>query len=182
MLMESYRTNLTGLNESEVRALFMFTVPGLLAELGAAKDSEKAMLKLTASLPAPFQQDAKMVRERLLLDPAGWFHDAEPVPYLALLQDAVWHNRRVRIDYRRGDGRWVKRLIDPYALVAKASIWYVVCAIYNGSVMVYRVSRIMEASLTGTIFTRPDDLNLEAYWHEWRERFEHLQTRFSAEV
>ena len=107
MLMESYRTNLTGLNENEVRALFMFTVPGLLAELGAEKDSEQAMLKLTASLPAPFQKDAKMVQERLLLDPAGWFQGEEPVPYLSLLQEAVWNNQRVRVDYRRGDGQWV---------------------------------------------------------------------------
>ena len=178
MLMESYRTNLTGLNENEVRALFMFTVPGLLAELGADKDSEQAMLKLTASLPAPFQQDAKKVQERLLLDPSGWFQGEETVPYLPLLQEAVWTNRRVRINYRRGDGQWVKRLIDPYGLVAKASIWYVVCAIYHGSIMVYRVSRIMEAALTDTTFVRPENINLKSYWTNWRDQFEAKQEQF----
>ncbi len=178
MLMESYRTNLTGLNEQEVRALFMFTVPGLLAELGAEKDSEQAMLKLTASLPAPFQQDAKKVQERLLLDPAGWFQGTEDAPFLPLLQEAVWNNQRVRIDYRRGDGQWVKRLIDPYGLVAKASIWYVVCSIYSGSIMVYRVSRIMEATLTDTMFKRPASFNLQDHWAGWRDSFEQRQTYF----
>ncbi|NJN55955.1 MAG: HTH domain-containing protein, partial [Anaerolineae bacterium] len=62
MLMESYRTNLTGLKEDEVRALFMFTVPGLLADLGAEKAGENALLKLTAALPAPFQQDAQRIQ------------------------------------------------------------------------------------------------------------------------
>ncbi|MCA9931756.1 MAG: HTH domain-containing protein, partial [Anaerolineales bacterium] len=83
-LLDSYRTNLTGLTESEVRALFMFTVPNLLADLGAEKASEAAMLKLTAALPVPFQKDAGEVRARLHLDPVGWFQPKDPVPFLSL--------------------------------------------------------------------------------------------------
>jgi predicted DNA-binding transcriptional regulator YafY len=128
MLMESYRTNLTGLNEKEVQALFMFTVPGLLADLGAEKASQAAMLKLMASLPAPFQQDAAFVQQRLHLDPAAWFQPDEDVPFLPLLQTAVWQHKRFRMTYRRGDGQWVKRLLDPYGLVAKASVWVEVIA------------------------------------------------------
>lgn len=70
-LLESYRTNLTGLKEDEVRALFMLTVPGLLADLGLAREAEAALLKLTAALPTPFQQDAALVRQRLLLTRPG---------------------------------------------------------------------------------------------------------------
>ena len=175
MLMESYRTTLTGLNEKEVQALFMFTVPGLLADLGADKASEAALLKLTASLPAPFQQDAAFVQERLHLDPAAWFQPDEAVPFLPLLQTAVWQNRRFRMTYRRGDGQWVKRLLDPYGLVAKASVWYVVGAIYGGMTQVYRVSRIMEGALTESQFARPDDFDLADFWQQWRSRFEAQQ-------
>lgn len=175
MLMESYRTNLTGLNEKEVQALFMFTVPGLLADLGADKASEAAMLKLMASLPAPFQQDATFVQQRLHLDPAAWFQSDEEVPYLSLVQTAVWENKRLRMNYRRGDGQWVKRLIDPYGLVAKASVWYVVGGMYNSMIQVYRVSRIMDAELTGSQFERPQDFNLATYWQTWRDQFEARQ-------
>ncbi len=175
MLMESYRTNLTGLNEKEVQALFMFTVPGLLADLGADKASEAAMLKLMASLPAPFQQDATFVQQRLHLDPAAWFQSDEEVPYLPLVQTAVWENKRLRMNYRRGDGQWVKRLIDPYGLVAKASVWYVVGGMYNSMIQVYRVSRIMDAELTGSQFERPKDFDLAAYWQTWRDQFEARQ-------
>lgn len=177
MLMESYRTNLTGLNEKEVQALFMFTVPGLLADLGADKASEAAMLKLMASLPAPFQKDATFVQQRLHLDPAPWFHPEEEVPFLGLVQTAVWENKRLRMDYRRGDGQWVKRLVDPYGLVAKASVWYFVSGIYGGKIQAYRVSRIMQAELTGSTFTRPDGFNLARYWQEWRDDFEMRQER-----
>jgi predicted DNA-binding transcriptional regulator YafY len=175
MLLESYRTNLTGLNEKEVQALFMFTVPGLLADLGADKASEAAMLKLMASLPAPFQQDAAFVQKRLHLDPAAWFQSEEDVPFLSLVQTAVWQNKRLRLNYRRGDGQWVKRLIDPYGLVAKASVWYVVGAIYGAQIQVYRISRIMDAELTGSQFERPANFDLATYWQTWRNRFEERQ-------
>jgi len=182
MLMESYRTNLTGLNEKEVQALFMFTVPGLLADLGADKASEAAMLKLMASLPAPFQQDAAFVQKRLHLDPGAWFQSEEEVPYLSLVQTAVWQNQRLRLNYRRGDGQWVKRLIDPYGLVAKASVWYVVGGIRGEKIQVYRVSRIMDAELTGSNFERPADFDLAAYWQSWRDQFEARQNRLTVQL
>ncbi len=175
MLMESYRTNLTGLNEKEVQALFMFTVPGLLADLGADKASEAAMLKLMASLPAPFQKDAAFVQERLHLDPAAWFQSEEEVPFLSLVQTAVWQSKRLRMNYRRGDGQWVKRLIDPYGLVAKASVWYVVGGMYSSMIQVYRVSRIMDAELTDSQFERPANFDLASYWQTWRDQFESRQ-------
>jgi predicted DNA-binding transcriptional regulator YafY len=170
-LLESYRTNLTGLKESEVRALFMFTVPRLLADLGAAKDSEAALLKLTAALPAPFRRDAEMVRQRLHLDPAGWFQQDEPSHWLPLLQEAIWQEQRLRLAYRRSDGQWVKRLVDPYGLVAKAGIWYLVAGSF-GHPFTFRVSRIDEAAVTASHFERPSHFDLVQYWQEWCAYFE----------
>lgn len=176
MLLESYRTNLTGLKEDEVRALFMFTVPGLLADLGADKASEAAMLKLTAALPVPFQKDIERLRHRIHLDAAPWFQPEEPVPFLSLLQTAVWEQRRVRLQYRRGDGLWIKRLVAPYGLVAKTSIWYVVVELH-GRYWVYRVSRIQEAEMTDGTFERADSFNLAEYWTQWCRRFERDQEK-----
>jgi predicted DNA-binding transcriptional regulator YafY len=177
MLLESYRTNLTGLKEDEVRALFMFTVPGLLADLGADKASETAMLKLTAALPAPFQKDVARVREQIHLDSAAWFQPEEPVPYLSLMQQAVWEERRVRMAYRRADGRWLNRLIAPVGLVAKAGVWYVVAGAGERH-WVYRISRIMEADLTESGFERPSTFNLADYWTNWCRRFERGLERY----
>jgi predicted DNA-binding transcriptional regulator YafY len=180
-LMDSYRTNLTGLKENEVRALFMLTVPGLLSDLGADKASEAALLKLAAALPAPFRQDAQEVRQRLYLDPAAWFQPEEPVPHLPLIQEAVWQQCRLRLTYRRGDGRWVERLLDPYGLVAKASIWYLVAAMF-GHIRTYRVSRIQEVEMSDSHFQRPDDFDLAAYWQEWCTRFEGRRRQYQVTV
>ena len=182
LLMESYRTNLTGLKENEVRALFMLTVPGLLADLGAEKDSESAFLKLTASLPAPFQQDAKLVQERLYLDPSAWFQPEEPTPFLATVQEAVFSHHRLRLLYRRGDGQWVKRLVDPYGLVAKAGVWYLVGAVSAAQPQVYRISRIQDAKLSDSQFERPSLFNLAEYWTSWHKQFESRQEQFLVKV
>ncbi|HCI81783.1 MAG TPA: transcriptional regulator, partial [Ktedonobacter sp.] len=52
MLAEGYRTNLTGLNEDEVRTLFTPGATAVLADLGASKALEAALLKLLAALPS----------------------------------------------------------------------------------------------------------------------------------
>lgn len=136
------------------------------------------MLKLTAALPVPFQKDVEQVRNRIHLDAAPWFQPQEPVPFLPLMQQAVWQQRRVRLQYRRGDGLWVKRLVAPYGLVAKTSIWYVVVYL-NGRYWTYRVSRIQEAEMTEGTFERAPDFNLADYWGQWCRRFEREQQKVS---
>jgi predicted DNA-binding transcriptional regulator YafY len=170
-LLDDYRTNLTGLTRNEVRSLFMFTVPGLFADLHADKTQEAATLKLLASLPLPFRQDAELARQRIHLDPAAWFQPPEATPHLSILQDAVWQNKRLRLVYRRADGNWVKRLADPYGLVAKTSVWYLVAGVMRG-VFAYRVSRIQEAEMTGSTFERPADFDLPIFWANWCAQFE----------
>jgi predicted DNA-binding transcriptional regulator YafY len=50
-LLDSYRTNLTGLTQDEVRALFMLSIPTPLVELGISQELKAAMRKLSAALP-----------------------------------------------------------------------------------------------------------------------------------
>ena len=129
-------------------------------------------------MPAPFQKDVEQLRNRIHLDAAPWFQPEEPVPFLPLLQEAVWQEKRVRLDYRRGDGQWIKRLIAPYGLVAKASIWYVVVDL-NGRYWVYRVSRIQAAEMTDSVFDRNPTFNLADFWTKWSQRFERGQAKLS---
>jgi predicted DNA-binding transcriptional regulator YafY len=148
-----------------------------LADLGADQAAEAALLKLSAALPSRFQEDAVRVRQRLHLDPAGWFQMEEPVPFLPMLQQAVWEDRRVRMTYRRGDGTHVERVIEPYGLVAKAGIWYVVARSFEW-VQVFRVSRILEAEPVDSTFPRPDDFDLAGHWRQWCDSFERTMEKY----
>jgi predicted DNA-binding transcriptional regulator YafY len=170
-LLDSYRTTLTGLNEAEVRTLFLSGVYGPLADLGLADALEVALLKLSAALPEAQQRRAERMRQRIHLDAIPWFQTRESVPYLQTLQEAIWLDQSVRITYRRSDSEVREYTIDPYGLVAKSHIWYVVAARDLG-MRVFRVSRIQTLTLTAESFERPPDFDLAAFWMEWCKNFE----------
>ena len=165
-LLESYRTTLTGLTTNEVRALFAMLLPGVAADLGAGEAGRSARRKLLAALPSAARPAADFIGRRIHLDPDGWLQQAEAAPFLPLLQEALWQERRVRMTYRRSDGAWVRRLIDPYGLVAKGQAWYCVAAAQR-RVLTFRVSRVRAAELTEGRFQRPAAFDLPAYWREW---------------
>lgn len=176
-LLDSYRTDLTGLTEDEARALFMLSIPGPLADLGVSQELKAALSKMSAALPAAQRRDAEHVRQRVHLDATGWFQPEEPVPHLRTIQEAVWGDRKLDIKYRRADSTPGERVVDPYGLVAKASIWYMVAAV-GEQMRVYRVSRVQAATLTEEPFERPKGFDLASYWTEWCAEFEASRPRY----
>jgi predicted DNA-binding transcriptional regulator YafY len=172
-LLDSFQTNLTGLTDNEVRALFMLSIPGPLADLGVSQELKTAMLKLSAALPAARRQDEEHVRQRIHLDASWWFQSNEPVPHLDTIQQAVWQDRRLHLTYRRPYPArdQVERVVEPYGLVAKAGVWYVV-ALCQERFRAHRVSHILEAHLLSEQFERRSDFDLAAFWETWRTEFE----------
>jgi len=163
-LIGEYRTDLTGLNETEIQSLFVTHSPKVLADLKLAKASDAALLKLLAALPAMYRRGAERARQRIHIDSAGWSRNEETVPHLHLLQEAIWTERRLRINYERGpDCEAVERELDPLGLVAKGSAWYLVAGI-DGVVRSYRVSRISRAELLPETCSIPADFDLRSYW------------------
>lgn len=173
-LLEDYRTNLSRLTEAEVHTLFLSGADGPLQDLGLGKTREDALLKLLAALPSVYRRNAEMARQRVHLDATSWFHHEEAVPYLPLLQEAVWNDRRLYIVYRHFDESIAERHVNPYGLVAKASIWYLVGTSdeSGGEMRVYRVGRIQLAEMLPEHFERPQDFNLPEFWRPWIATFE----------
>lgn len=69
----------------------------------------------------------------------------EPGGHLGVLQAAVFSGRRVRLGYRRsGQREPAERIVDPYGLVCKAGIWYLV-ADQRGEPRLFRLSRVASA-------------------------------------
>jgi predicted DNA-binding transcriptional regulator YafY len=170
-LVESYRTDLTGLTENEVRAVFMLSlymlrIPGPLAALGVSQELKAALLKLSAALPASQRQEGERMRQRIYLDSTAWYQADDRLPHLQVIHQAVWEDRRLEIAYRPRFGTLVERQVDPYGLVAKSKIWYLAAA-RDGNVRVYQLSRILRAELCPEGFERPADFDLETYWAGW---------------
>ena len=172
LLMPGFRTDVTGMTADEARALFVFAGRGLPAGLGQEPDLKSALRKLLAAVPDAHRPAAVRARERVVVDPTGWSRQAEAVPHLATVREAVWLDRQLRLRYRSSDAPRARELtVDPYGLVAKAGNWYLIGA-EGGEPRLFRASRIEGAEVTTTESRRPAGLDLEALWLELRRRFD----------
>lgn len=179
-LLESYRTNLTGLNIPEIHALFLPTPSHLVNDLGLQQASEQALIKLLAALPGErSRHDAAFVRERIHIDGAGWQQEAELVEWLPLVQEALWQDRKLLLTYQRSDGTLAERSVDPLGLVAKGRIWYLVANV-EGQTRTYRISRIQQAQIQDEAVSRPPDFDLAAFWADSSAQFKANLPRYCA--
>jgi predicted DNA-binding transcriptional regulator YafY len=182
-LVESYQTKLTGLSAAEIQSLFLARPSRLMADLGLKQESEAALIKLQASLPASTRQQADFARQRIFVDTRGWRDPTESVACLPVLLDAIWRERQVRFIYRRVLCEASERTGHPLGLVAKGSVWYLV-ANTGKEPRTYRVSRIEEAVILEQPSARPADFDLATYWEhsaaEFREKLPRYYATFLA--
>jgi predicted DNA-binding transcriptional regulator YafY len=190
-LLGEYRTDLTGLNQSEIQSLFVTTPTRILADLKLEKAAEGAMLKLLAALPSVYRRRVEYARQRIHIDPSGWSRAEEAVPLLHVLQEAVWQERKIRFSYARHDCDALDILLDPLGLVAKGSAWYLVGRIREEGgeeggdacdIRHYRVSRLVGADILEEEFVRPSGFDLTAYWERTTEEYRAQPPAYVAQV
>lgn len=174
-LTEGYRTSLTGMKPNEIGSLLLTADAAILKALGIQEDYSSAVRKLEAAAK-PQGSPLQFLNQRIHIDGAGWHTSGESYPFLTLLQEAVWGDRKVTIIYSNGDED-KHRLISPLGLVAKRGVWYV-AAESCGEMRTYRVSRILHAEITSETFTRPAGFELARYWEESTASFKSSLPRY----
>ncbi|MCC7451061.1 MAG: YafY family transcriptional regulator [Anaerolineae bacterium] len=170
LLLEPYQTNLTGLTDAEIQALFLTTPDKLLTDLGLRQAYSAALIKLQAALPTMQRQDAADIRERILIDLPGWRPSQGEERCFRPIQAAVLNNRRLRMAYERGNGTTVDREVDPLGLVAKGRVWYLI-ALVEDNIRTYRVSRVQHAVMLDESARRPPGFDLPQFWAKSSQDF-----------
>jgi predicted DNA-binding transcriptional regulator YafY len=173
----------TGLTHDEARALFVLTTGGAHEDLGLGTAARSAVLKVMRAVPEPFRPAATATSQRILVDPARWMRAPDPVGQLGVLQTAVFTDRRLRLRYRgsghgepeagrKEAGRSAsERVVDPYGLVCKAGVWYLV-ADSDGAPRLFRVSRVASAEVDQAPVRRRDGVELAQLWESLRRQVE----------
>jgi predicted DNA-binding transcriptional regulator YafY len=179
-LLEEYRTNLTGLNISEVQALFLSRPASIMSDLGLQNASEGALIKLLAALPSLTRSAAEYTRKYIYLDTPGWRQQNDSTPYLSTLHSAIWQKRVVRFLYERFATQ-SERIVSPLGLVAKGNVWYLVAWIEE-QLRSYRVSRIREAEILEQRAYYPPNFDLATYWQQSSREFKANLPHYEAEV
>ena len=171
-LRAGWSTQLTGMTESESKALLLAGLPGAATELGLGGAALSARLKLVASLPAPLREQAAKVADRLHIDPVDWYRAPDKPNGLLEVADAVWRSKRIRVRY----ASWNKtswRELEPFGLVLKAGAWYVAAReAGQREVRSYRLASVLASTPGRGSFRRPPGFDLASYWRESSARFE----------
>jgi predicted DNA-binding transcriptional regulator YafY len=168
-LLGGYRTRLTGLSRAEADALFLSGLPGPATDMGLAGAVAAAELKVLAALPPGLRDAPARAGQRFHLDVPGWFRTPETPPCLADLARAVWQDRTVELRYRRA-AQEVTRTAQPYGLVLKGGVWYLVGRVGDDH-RTYRVDRILAVEIGDDTFVRDETFDLAGFWAARAEEF-----------
>lgn len=170
-LLPGYRTDVTGLTADESRALFVLLSGTAHADLGLGQALGSALRKVMAALPAAHRPDADLTSRRILIDPVRWRGTQgpeQPSADLAAFQQAVFADRRLRLHYRHGrDNRVRTYTLDPYGLVNKAGVWYLV-ADKDGEPRLFRTDRTQSADVLPDPVRRRTGVELADVWDALR--------------
>ena len=181
-LRAGWSTELTGMNEPEANALLLAGLPEAATELGLGAAAASARLKLVASLPAEWREQADRVGTRLHIDSVDWYRAQETPVYLRELADAVWNSFKIKIKYESWNGI-VNRELEPLGLILKAGAWYIAArGAAETKVRTYRVSNVLECEAGRKHFKRPAKFELADYWRESAQRFEAGLYRLQAKI
>src|SRR5262249_45903716 len=155
------RTDLSGLTETEAKALFFLVGPA--AEVSPA--AKTALRKLVQALPAPFRDAARTSSSSVVIDSAAWGGRAaanEP-PRLDALRHAIVARRRVELEYADRSGRASTRIVSPLGVVKKGATWYLLADTDAGQ-RTFRVGRVRAVTMTNEAVVVHDDFDLAAEW------------------
>jgi predicted DNA-binding transcriptional regulator YafY len=177
-LAKGWRTKVPGLDEAELRALLM-SQPSALGHPALAAASERAFGKLVAAMPHSMQTQAASIRARLHIDPVGWHPSSDDLSLLPIVQDAIARDRKLTFLYSRADGESGVRTVDPFGIVAKQAIWYLVARAPAG-MRTYRISRMQNAVVLAVTFERPANFDLAAHWKTATAQLQQKREQFRA--
>ena len=178
-LLGGARTDLSGLNAAEARALFLVAGPS-----PASPELKAALRKLVRALPEPFRADAEAASTAVVVDPNEWGRvkpTRPPPPHLDVLQRVVIEGEQVELGYVARDRAVSTRVVHPLGLAAKGSVWYLVADTEAG-LRTFRVDRVTSVEGTGDAVVRPDGFDLAEAWRLIREEVDQLRAPVQARI
>jgi predicted DNA-binding transcriptional regulator YafY len=168
------RTDLSGLNETEVRTLFLLAGPSS----AATPELRAALRKLVRALPEPFRKTAEAASQAVVVDRSGWDgsrRDRPDPPHLDAVQRAVVEGRQAAIGYVAADGSATTRTVHPLGLAVKGSVWYLVAGTERGE-RTFRVDRMRSVEISEVPAVRPAGFDLADAWRSIAAGVDELRT------
>ncbi|MFF0292062.1 helix-turn-helix transcriptional regulator [Kitasatospora sp. NPDC004614] len=152
--------------QAEALGLVMAVLDGRPAAGEPGDPVGAALDKVVRVLPEEVGRQAAALREHAAAAPDPWAVYPDP-GVVNTLVEAVAARRRAVIAYRSAGGNEWRAEVDPWAVVARRTRWYLLCHSHRaGATRTYRIDRVLAAEETTTGFRMPDDLDPVALLEE----------------
>lgn len=173
-LLGGARTDLSGLSYPEMQALFLLIGPAA----AVSPDAKAALRKLVRALPESFRAQAEAASAAVVVDASRWGdRPTVSAELLETLRTAIVGRDTLLVGYRDD----APRELDPWGLVDKDGIWYLIAGTPRGR-RTYRVDRMTSAEPSGAGFEVPPEFDLAEAWAQITEELEGRRSGTSADV
>jgi predicted DNA-binding transcriptional regulator YafY len=146
----------------------VFTGPEALGLVMAVLDSPtgapqadslvgSGVTKLVRALPESVGHPAALLWQHTAAAPAD-VPRPDPATTSALVE-AVATGHRVRLGYRTGQSHEWTNEVDPWAVVVRYGLWYLLCRLDTGDIRTYRIDRVLSVEQLVTKSDVPEDLD-----------------------
>lgn len=170
-LVDRWKQSLSYLTEKEIISLFLPTPEKIITELNIDISTKDLKQKLLLSVPDRMRKSASTIWERIYIDTDTWRGSENNKSELKFIQQAVMEERKIKIQYKKGNGEEGTYVLNPLGLVAKGSTWYVIAINREGKYRNFKLSRIINLCLLNEYFVRPDEFVLSNYWINSKKQF-----------
>ena len=167
------KTDLSGFNAEEARALFLLAGPH-----ATTPEVKAAFRKLLRALPEPLRERAEAASNAIVVDAVPWDRRGDGTrtpPFLDDVQRAVVDGEQIRLGYSARDGTSTDRVVHPLGIVAKGSVWYLIADTAAG-MRTFRVDRVSAVEPTGEMAVKPEGFDLAQTWREAADRIDEMRT------
>ncbi|MGP4108637.1 helix-turn-helix transcriptional regulator [Virgibacillus sp. L01] len=181
-LIDEWKNKLSWLTEKEIISLFLPASEKVLSDLNLNISTEEMKQKLLLSVPNHVRQNATNLWERIYIDTDTWHGSQQSIGSMKSIQQAVMENKKVTMEYKKADNEMKTYMINPLGLVLKGSTWYVIAINSQNSYRNFRLSRIINFTVSEESFTRPSGFILSQYWKESKKAFIQNLPAYEVEV
>jgi len=180
-LAEGYKSNLNKLNKEEAMLLLSLNMTEQLKELEIGSKLDSALLKIRSSYKTP--SDNEEFTSKLYIDSSNWNKKSKDTSYLNVIYNAISSNKKLSINYYsyNSPGNEFNKIIDPYGLVSKERVWYLVYSVQE-KVRVINIVNIIRVDETAEFFIYPREFNLKSFWNEWCQKIGEQYSSFKVRV
>ncbi|MEM7337153.1 MAG: WYL domain-containing protein [Actinomycetota bacterium] len=164
----SYRVaGLPRLDADEARGVLFAILPAVASQLGF--DAGVTDHTVLPAMENSAETAARVVHERLLVEPTHWFVPPDGTAALADVARGVWEARELRLTYRSREV-----VTQPLGLILKGDTWYLLGDVRHDRERpqrLFRVSRVEAVELLAQRFDRPPNFDLATAWAERQRSF-----------